>query len=244
MVPEKNFAVAVLSNAAQGDPGSITNRLTGFYLAEELEPMAVAGAGPGAGEGDDEAPPEPIVDVPDAELERVAGAYWSEEANLLRRIRVEEGRLVYDRAGGNESPLAPLGDDRFLMTGVAVRVEVVFEPAGQKPQRMIVNVSDDEPMVAVAIEVFEPGAAELEVYSGQYRSAELAMDVELLVEDGELVLRHRRHGDIPLEPMMEDMFGSSAWWLGQLRFERGANGQPTGFRSNSGRVMNLLFTRQ
>jgi hypothetical protein len=31
--------------------------------------------------------------------------------------------------------------------------------------------------------------------------------------------------------------------LGQIRFERDAGGQVTGFRSNSGRVMNLLFAR-
>ena len=154
---------------------------------------------------------------------------------------LRDGRLRYDRGGGNESPLAPLGDDRFLMVDVAVRVEVVFEPAGQKPERMIVRVQDDEPMTAVAIGAFEPTVTELQAYAGDYYSDELATGYELLVEDERLLLRHWRHGDVNLDPLMKDTFGSDAWWLGQIRFERDRDGQLTGFRSDSGRVRNLLF---
>ena len=42
---------------------------------------------------------------------------------------------------------------------------------------------------------------------------------------------------------LPDEFLTDAWWMRQVRFERGANGTVTGMRVGGGRVRNLLFAR-
>jgi CubicO group peptidase (beta-lactamase class C family) len=90
---------------------------------------------------------------------------------------------------------------------------------------------------------WSPGVPELEEYAGEYFSAELETLYTVVVEDGALVARHRRHGDLVLRPRERDAFTSSSWFFSGVRFERAVDGGVAGMRVSSGRVRNLWLER-
>ncbi|UCG87536.1 MAG: beta-lactamase family protein, partial [Gemmatimonadota bacterium] len=78
-------------------------------------------------------------------------------------------------------------------------------------------------------------------YTGSYHSRELDADYEILIDGTELSLRVGNHLDGALRLSATDEMRRQAI---TLRFERGGDGQITGFRLDAGRVKNLRFTRQ
>lgn len=237
MAPEERLAVIVLANEARVDPAALSRRVAELFAPE----TKVAASGADDGSTGEKAPrPE---NVEPADLERVSGLYWNATRDNIRRVYQRRGRLFYNRGASDESELVPLGGDRFRMLGMDVPLLVWFEPGGGDPERMVVRIDDGEPIVSERIEPppepLDPGA-----YAGTYVSEELAATYRLLVEGEGLVLRHWRHGDVPLRPVALDRFQSNAWWLGSVRFERDERGRITGFRSSSGRVRHLWFERR
>ncbi len=245
MVPEEKFTVVVLANEARTSPSSLAQRVAQVFLpAADPTPggpvatREVRGSGPAGGEAS-----KPAVKVSSGDLDRVSGLYWNPTRDYVRRIYQRRGRLYYNRGASNESELAPLGEDRFRMLGVDAPIRVWFEPRESEPQRMLVRIGDGQPIVSQRIES-PPEPLDLAAYAGGYVSEELGATYWLLVEGKGLVLRHWRHGDIPLRPVALDRFESSVWWLGSVRFERDDQRQITGFRSSSGRVRHLWFERR
>lgn len=232
MIPEKRFAVSVLSNAARMDTGEMAYGAAEIFLADDLPAGAAAS---------DDASPE-AVDVPRTELERAAGRYWQPELGAIRTIRLAGDRLIYDR-GSSEETLVPLGEGRFRMEGVVPPVYVSFAGGEEKALRMRIEGEAQRPIVAGRI---EEGSwrTPLPAFAGRFHSPELDATYEIRVEDEGLVLYHWRHGDVPLEERVTDMtFTSGAWWLGALTFETEPDGRVTGFRATSGRIRNLAFAR-
>lgn len=68
----------------------------------------------------------------------------------------------------------------------------------------------------------------LAAYAGRYYSEELERVYTLRVEDGELLLSHRRLEDYRMRPWEPDIF-LTRWPFGEIRFERDADGEITGF---------------
>jgi CubicO group peptidase (beta-lactamase class C family) len=249
MAPEERLAVIVLANEARVSPGELSRRVAELFAPETQ--VAAWGADDGS-TGENVARREDVEEVGDSaetvkaaevDLERVSGLYWNPARDNLRRVYQKRGRLFYNRGASNESELAPLGEDRFRMLGVDVPLLVWFEPRGSNPERMVVRIDDGEPIVSERVEP-PPELLDPSPYAGTYVSDELAATYRLLVEGEGLVLRHWRHGDIPLRPVALDRFQSDAWWLGSVRFERDERGRITGFRSSSGRVRHLWFERR
>ena len=235
MVPEMRFAVAVLSNGASVNPSMLAGQTAELFLEDEL-----------SDELSDESSretvtEEEIVQVSEDDLERVTGRYWQPEQKYMRTIRRHGTKMFYDR-GGSASELGPLGNDRFLMLEVDAHLIVSFEPAGAKPERMVVVVDGASPVVSRVVEG-EPTRDILAAYVGDYHSPELDATYQVRLDDDQLVLHHWRHGDFPLETLTDDMFTSSAWWLGSVEFERDESGAVRGFRASSDRVRNLAFHR-
>ena len=64
------------------------------------------------------------------------------------------------------------------------------------------------------------------------------------VEEGELVLRHRRHGTISMTPAWGDDFRGGQWFLNSVEFDRSDLGVVVGFRVTQGRSRNLRFVKR
>ncbi|MDP2959304.1 MAG: serine hydrolase domain-containing protein [Longimicrobiales bacterium] len=92
-----------------------------------------------------------------------------------------------------------------------------------------------------APETWQPSAAELEAYAGEYRSEELLTSWRVEVRAGALVARHFRTGDTPLRPLTPDHFRGGAF--GEVHFVRDEAGRVTAFTANQTRIRGLRFVR-
>jgi CubicO group peptidase (beta-lactamase class C family) len=96
---------------------------------------------------------------------------------------------------------------------------------------------------ALAHQRWSPSAGDLPAFAGRYLSDELETIYTIVVKEGQVVARHRRHGDIPLAPVQPDTFEGGQWFFGRVHFERDSTGQVTAMRVSTGRVRNVLFRK-
>jgi hypothetical protein len=231
--PEQRFSVVCLCNVGNANAGGLARRVSDLYLGDQLAPEAAAGR---------EGVERTVVTVSEDELERVTGYYWSSDLSISRRILVNDGKLMYQRSPGNESELGPSGGDRFAMLNAGADVVVFFEPAGMKPERMIVVVDGGEPSVYEAYEPVALSSEDLAGYAGQYHSEELDTNYNLQVSEGRLLLETAFEEPVELKPAIADVFTVPAFGLA-LHVRRDTEGAIEGFGLDAGRVKNLRFDR-
>jgi CubicO group peptidase (beta-lactamase class C family) len=126
----------------------------------------------------------------------------------------------------------------FNSTSVANQVAAAFLEHDLAPA----SPAPPAPPRTAAREPWHPDAAELAAFTGRYLSDELEAIYTVVVNDGQLVARHRRHGDIPLRPVEPDVFAGASVF-DRVRFERDSARSVTALRMSSGRARNLLFRR-
>lgn len=233
--PDQRLSVAVLCNYADTNPTGMARQVAELYLADALD----AAAQGGSSEGQTETAAEAVA-VPADELTRAVGEYWNRNDFRVRGIVLEDGVLYYERAGGGRTELAPLGEDRFRMIGVPVRVIVGFERAPGVPTKMVVDVEGQDTVSFEGFERATPSAATLAGISGEYYSEELDHRQVLKVVDGELIAV-RRQGTETFGPLTGDVFSNGGVAMVLERDEKGA---VSGFRVHAGRVRNLFYERR
>jgi hypothetical protein len=96
---------------------------------------------------------------------------------------------------------------------------------------------------APRVELVTPSPSQLAEYVGRYHSPELDTSYEIVLQEDQLIARHWKNGDIRLSPTLRGEFGGSAWFLRNVEFVRGPDGQVTGLLVTNGRVRNLRFER-
>jgi hypothetical protein len=177
------------------------------------------------------------VDVPAATLARYAGKYeMTTLGGLLLTVEVQEGQLRIRVPGQQALPLRPTSMTSFEVVGAPARMTfnmaadstvdgITFEQGGQHPGRRVVEKSVD-----------------LNTYAGRYFSEELETFYDLSVEGGQLVIRHRRFGPVPLTHTSGDNF-SGTLPVSQLVFRRDVEGKVTGFEAGNGRARGIVFRK-
>jgi CubicO group peptidase (beta-lactamase class C family) len=243
--PEQRLSVAVLCNLAtisNTGPAQPALQVADIYLRDFGEAEVTEG---------ESRPATKAVSVSTGELQKVTGHYWNDKDYLARRIYVKDDTLRYFRSPGNESKLAPLGNDRFYVLDVPREQIVSFtSPKPGQPRQMIVVVKEApaggpyrvvEPSVYDAVEPASPSRAELEGYLGTYFSEELAYEQVLRITNDSLSMWDPRNWDeFALRPFTRDVFQAR----GRFTFSRDSQGQVVGFTFHTGRIRNLKFVRR
>lgn len=229
--PELDAGVVVLANLASFNPGRIGRRIAEIWFEDEMEP-APAGA-----ERSAVLQPVPVA-------QEVLGAYagtWRLESMILD-IEHEGGRLVVLEPDGDRAILVSTSDSTFAIPAADVRITFHREGDGAPVDRATLR----QGAATVPLERtrrYVPAPEVLRSYAGRYYSPELETFYEIVIQDGTLVARHRRHGDVPLRPQAPDAFVGAPWWFTDVAFDRGPEGSVTGMRVSSGRVRNLRFQK-
>jgi hypothetical protein len=154
-------------------------------------------------------------------------------------VRVEEqwGQLFIKIGEQPRTLLLPCGKGKFWLA----------------PLRTAVTADKDSESRVVALELSIYGQTvranrvtplpldrrQLEAYSGQYHSRELATVYELRPFEGGLLMSHSRHEDVMLVPTDIDVF-EGLKRVGMMEFQRDENGV-IGFSLTGSRVRNLHF---
>jgi CubicO group peptidase (beta-lactamase class C family) len=234
-LPDQHFSVACLCNVTNIDPTEVTRQIAGIYLADEFKR--------------NEAKHEPIAEakaaeVSERELSSVTGIYFNPVTEVVRRITLKDGKLMYVRGPDNESELRPLGNNRFLMVGVpSIRISFESSQRGAPPNMYVIDVPDPnqttshtlsntgKPGTFEAVKAAVYSAKELTEFTGRYYSEELDATYRIAREGENLVvIRKKSEQAETLTPKFIDMFNATiANQFSSVRFTRGPQQNVTGF---------------
>lgn len=234
--PDQRFSVALLCNVRGINPDGLARRVADIYLADQLKPATGAPGNPTV------APAETV--KPSAkELSSVAGLYLNPVTDIVRRLYVKDGKLFYFRTPSNESELAPLGGNRFLMLGARNRVEIHFTP--NRPGgslNMILSEAGAKPTIWNTVNAADYTPQQLTAFAGKYYSPELDTTYEIKAQGDKLLFITGNWGSFLLSPRFVDSFANPEE-MGSIRFTRDGRNRVSGFVISSGKVRNLRFDK-
>jgi hypothetical protein len=236
-VPEHGLGFVVLRNGpGSPDPFELALRVIELFLDEQLHA-------------------EPAYSLDPDVLRRVAGDYVSEGGYPVRLVSAG-GRLFGSVLGGLLVAMTPLSGITFAgMTsfGSSFRVTVDADSEGSVEQGTL-SLYGTSPLRRAAVadpsDRWRPTAEKLEEYAGVYHSPEIESSYVVTVDDGHLVVRHRRNADEVLRPESRDVFSGvqegsieAPRHIGTASFERDEHGAVRGMRVAAFRLRGLLFER-
>jgi hypothetical protein len=225
--PDLDAGYVVFSNY-QGVPGDIAGVVAEAFFGEHMTGPERRTAASASG-----------VNVPVAALRRYAGKYeMTTLGGLLVTVELQAGQLRLELPGQPALPLQPTSLTSFEVVGAPARVTfnatadgavegLTFQQNGEHPGR---RVADERP------------AVDLASFAGRYFSEELETFYDLTVEDGSLVIRHRRFGPAKLTHTADDSF-SGTLPVNQVVFRRDERGNITGFEAGNGRARGIWFEK-
>jgi CubicO group peptidase (beta-lactamase class C family) len=224
--PDLDAGYVVFSNY-QGVPGGLASVVADAFFGQHMTAPQRAVATSGGS-----------VDVPAATLRRYAGKYeMTTLGNLLLTVELQGRQLQIQLPGQPALPLRPTSMTSFEVVGAPARITfntaadstvegITFHQAGEHPGRRVV----------------EKPPADLASFAGRYFSEELETYYDLSVENGKLVIRHRRFGPVALTHTSGDSF-SGTLPVSQVVFRRDAQGNVTGFEAGNGRARGIVFQK-
>jgi CubicO group peptidase (beta-lactamase class C family) len=234
--PDQHFSVALLCNLANINPSALSRRVADIYLASVLASAPNEAAAP-AKAPTMSPPPSP------QSLEKWVGLYVDHEASdRVYHVRLEGGQLTAGLgATGAGEDIVAIDQDRFRFIKYP-RTELFFQAgANDAPPEVTSSISGKKQYHYTRVGPYEPTAAQLQEFTGVYRSEEIDMPHQIVISDGRLVVRSLKSPDFPLRPVSTDLFEASDG--DRLRFTRDAQGKVTGAMFNGSRVLNFRFER-
>ena len=225
--PELDAGYVVFSNY-QGVPGNLANVVAEAFFGDKMTAAprrTTASAASG-------------VEVPAATLRRYAGKYeMTTLGGLLLTVELQNGQLRLQLPGQPALPLRPTSMTSFEVVGAPARI--TFNAAADSSvEGVTFHQEGDHPGKRVA----EKANVDLNSFVGRYFSEELETFYNLSVEDGKLVIRHRRFGPAPLTHTSGDSF-SGTLPVSSVVFKRDAQGNVTEFEAGNGRARGIVFKK-
>lgn len=226
--PEHDLGVVVLANLASINPGpfgdALALRVADLFLSPPREEPS--------DEREERRDPEP-------DLDAFVGSYEAEDGRILN-VTNEFGVLrAWDPRRGRKTSLESAGQAIFTASVDSI-TRIAFEIEDGRAARIRV----ERGVGSWSGERVDPVPPEgVESYAGSYYSEELETTWTLEVMEDALVARHLMHDDLPLTPVVRDLFDAGAWFLGEARFLRDRAGNVEGLLVNAGRIRNVRFTR-
>lgn len=232
--PEQRFTAICLCNNGGISPTSIVEKIADIYLSEHFKSDKKVTT---------VRVPVGTITLSDTELTRVIGVFANPAGEFARRLYIKTGKLWYSVSEGDDYELVPMSSNRFLMSGVPEKIELVvgLDDAGS-PSQLSMIIDDGTPTVYRAVKPASDSPAELAAYVGTYYSEELNAHYALSLAGNKLVARKNVGDELILSPQFADVFGNSDRVI-SIRFSRGQNGVVTGFLLNTSRIKNVVFKR-
>jgi CubicO group peptidase (beta-lactamase class C family) len=224
--PDLDSGYVVFSNY-QGVPGGIAGVVADAFFGQHMTAATTPSTTGGAG-----------VNVPAATLRRYAGKYeMTTLGGLLLSVELQGTDLRLQIPGQPPLPLRPTSMTSFEVVGAPAKI--TFNTAADGAvQGVTFHQGGDHPGKPVV----EKSSVDLASFTGRFFSEELETFYDLSVEDGKLVIRHRRFGPVTLTQTNGDNF-SGTLPVSQVAFHRDADGNVTGFDAGNGRARGIIFKK-
>lgn len=226
--PEYNHAIIVMGNdgAYNGDEATAASEL---HIEDFLNPW----------------PSNESVKINSKKLSKeqltaFEGDYWDVNSYASRKIHLVNDTLRYFRGPGNESALVPLTKNSFKMITwgeVAIRFD-----SKSDPMVMAVTVGEDV-FNLIAYDSNANWTKNLDMFTGNFYSADLDTSYSLRIDKGKLVLNHSRLEPVQLDPKIPDVFAGDRRHFSSLVFKKETNGTVTGFHLATDGVADIWFQK-
>lgn len=226
---DHGVGVAVLSNLASFNPHSLAMQIGELLLGDHTEEC----------KGEEKRQVESALPTQD-ELAECTGTYLLSPYGLLE-ISLAEDRLQLERGNQPAAALVPVRDLEFDVEDSNQSISFCRDEDG-----CISGIElsfGGRQMNAERIQLPQPDSQKLAEYQGVYTSDELGTRYRLVAEDGALIMRHRRHDDVTLQMIENDVFHGRGRRPGKVTFTRD-DARIDGFKIDGGRVHGLRFVRQ
>ncbi len=219
--PDQDFGVLVLGNAFHFQAKTAALEVTDLFLEKTFTKDALEIK-------NDIVTEKKSINLSSAELNKFCGDYWNWESSYSRRIKLKGGKLYYHRSEGNESELAPISNNTFVLTEDPDSYTIRFEKrSGQEV--MIFAVGDEYEYINEKYEPVTYNADQLSEFTGLFLCKNLKVVFDLTMLDGKVIASNNRHLGFAINPYMTDKFTSNVNYFTNLEFQRDSNGSIEGF---------------
>ncbi|MGD2127852.1 MAG: serine hydrolase domain-containing protein [Lysobacterales bacterium] len=232
--PRQHFSVAVLCNRSDANPSRLALEVADVALADELSPPSLPDRKEPAGEPWRPAP---------ADLAEYTGDFWEPTDSTEADIWLESGALLAAQDSEHRYRLTPVTQDVFRMTERPGDVFVYYDRDTVGKVSALRIIVDGSPGGTFRpFERREADAATLTQYAGAFFNSELDVTYTLDMVGNRLMLHVPEQPAVELAPLFGETFVAPDY--GAFEFQRAADGAVAGFRLQSGRVRNLVFSRR
>lgn len=231
--PEEKLNIVVLTNFSSSSPGSKANQIYKILLPKlDTDNSKTV-------EKNNQIK---SIYLSNDELKKYEATYWNDKENYARKIYLKNDTLRYSRSSTNETPIVPIGVDKFQMLTTSADLKIKFTING-KQKSMIVTVDNGKPSVFHNYEVRTMTRKNLLSYTGKFYSPELETTYSIYLKNDTLYWHHSRHGDFKMKVLKNDVL-EGEWPMLITKYKRDKKGKATGFYVSNGRVRNLWFEKQ
>jgi len=201
--PQLRAGIVVLANSPRVNAGRAAMQLADLFLGADLGPAPPA------------TPPAVAASTPSAAtLDRFTGTYKLGPGWYVT-IRRDGNALTAQATNEGVVQMTPTGDRTFWIP--AYGAPMTFAADGEGHAAHVTYRGKDSPRLPDT----PPAVTPLEALVGDYYSEELQSTWHVELRGGALVMRHRRHGVIPLTRRWGDDFGGAVWFLRSVEFTPG-----------------------
>lgn len=221
--PEENLGIIVFSNLGQFNPKNLAMKVANFYLPKRISKEQA----------------DQTINVDTTLYRHYSGSYFSLDG---KRCKIIDSCGLHVKFDTKPQMLKPLADTIFADSNGSFKI-FFSRDKKKKPESLLVKTRNQD------VKLFKTqkpilNDAQLTKYTGNYFSSELDTKYEIISKNGKLILTHRRYPDVNLDPISENQFSTSFWWMTNIIFNRNAKGEIVGFEVNEGRILHLKFQKQ
>ncbi|MFS4492899.1 serine hydrolase domain-containing protein [Maribacter sp. 2308TA10-17] len=221
--PEQDFGVVVLGNSFDFHAEGAALKIADLFLKNDFikEEIPVK---------KDSITKNDFIKLSIPELQKFCGTYWNKESSYMRKIYLKDGKLYYYRSEGNESELAPISKNTFVLTENPDSYSIRFEQKSDK-ELMIFAWGERGNEFQYFNEKFDLvtyDTEQLAEFTGLFWCENLNVLYKLLMQDGKITVSHNRSADFVITPYKSDKFTSDAYYFDNVEFERDKKGNING----------------
>lgn len=220
--PEQNFSVALLSNHAGLQPVDMARQVAEIFLGDEFAKSGASTEKPA------------FITLPKADLQNLAGMYYSSENGLSVEITLKDGGLLANIAGAFSVHFHPVSSKVFVSEDKPAPRQMVFSEAG-----LSLSPGSDKAMPLKRLNVQTLAPQEMEPLCGVFISEELDAKCRIELRDGQLIYKIGSRTE-RLKPVSAGMYLYSG---GALFVDQNTAGPAKGFKLQEGRVRGIRFSR-
>lgn len=236
--PDLDAAVITQSNNATFN-GAISDAVAVAFFEGKMEPLPTESADTQT--ASDESGFDPSTFDPES-FDSLAGRYELEEApGFILKFWREDETLKVQATGQPEIEIVPIAANEFKITVVDATITFHLGDDGSA-ESITLHQNGDHPATRLEEEAWAPDADALTAYTGRYFSEELETFYTIVVEDGQLVIQHRRFAAVKLTPNTENKF-IGGFPVATIAFETDETGRAMAFTAGNGRTRGIRFER-